>query len=174
MGPLAYWLLGPGRRAPNAARPLKPPYYPCEVEGQPVRALLAASVRPVLTHERQSSICPIYDETTKNYSSPSADECERLLGFTPGVTAIPGWSDDQRKSLLAQANDVTHLSAIFAMARVLADEIPAALEEAAPAACVSACCPRPGLARALVAAAPQCEPSVLCSLASGEAAHQHP
>lgn len=139
--------LGNGRTVPDAKKTLRPPFYPCEMEGRPVKALMASTVAASMESDRPTSACPIHDASLDLYTAPTAAECESLLGFCGGVTNVPEWSEQQRKALLVRATDVTYLASIIAIGRVLSEDNPSALSDRAPAALVtSTVLPSSGLA----------------------------
>ena len=139
--------LGPGRTVPVTRKHLRPPFYPCDIEDKPARALMAATIAATLESEHPTCACPIHDTSLGRYTAPTADECESLLGFKGGVTDVPGWSEQQRKALLVNATDVTYLASTLAIGRALADDLVSTVPQDAPVALtMSLISPRSSLA----------------------------
>ena len=158
-------LLGVGRTVPTTAKPLRPPFYPCDVEGKPVKALMASAARANVSAESASGACPIFDAESGRYTPPTADECERLLGFDGPVTSATGLSEQQRKALIASAANVTQLASIIAISRVLADEVNAGTPASA-AALVTWRTPAGGLAIPLTRTPLSANDTIIAALAS--------
>ena len=115
-------VLSPEHQVPTTSRELRQPYYPCNVSGKPARALHPGAVGGLATGQSLSACTPLYNSISGQHEAPSADECERILGFLPGSTAAVGLEEAQRRDLLGKSTDVEYLSGVIAACRVLSDD----------------------------------------------------
>ena len=109
-------LLEPGR-APSlcATRSTPPPGFPCNTFGQPVNVLpcLVSSVGSYAFLAGRSGFIIASPGAAFTDSEPIAVERERCMGFPEHYTALPGWSEFQRRRLLGQSVDQFQFRFLF-------------------------------------------------------------
>ncbi|PNW79026.1 hypothetical protein CHLRE_09g398141v5 [Chlamydomonas reinhardtii] len=157
--------LGHGRTVPNAVKQLRAPFYPCDLEGKPVKALMPATIPATVAADQPTAACPIKDAFQRRHTPPTADECEKLLGFDGQASAAPDLDEGQRKALLATAPDVSYLASIIAIGRVLAEDAGPATTAGASALVLHATSTR-GLASSMSQSPTVADDTIVFALAS--------
>jgi hypothetical protein len=91
----------------------RPPWYPCNKVGQPREALPT-----LMAYEGSYSFKPrrsgsIWDESTQEYTEPTAQERELALGYAANDTAAEGISELERRQVLGRCMDANTVQALF-------------------------------------------------------------
>ncbi|GIL92187.1 hypothetical protein Vretifemale_19732, partial [Volvox reticuliferus] len=109
--------------APVLSRQMRSPFYPCDHENDPVRALYPGSVGCVGTSGSLGRSTPVYNSVTGQYDALYPEECEKILGLETDSTRMNGMAADQRRQLFAHIHDVTYLASMLAMLQVMAGQV---------------------------------------------------
>jgi hypothetical protein len=108
-------ILDAGRFAAVADATDRPPYYVCNVQGEPLRAFPTLVAHPMSRAFRDVKGGVIYDNNVMQFSQLRPHERELCMGFKHGDTAYPGATDEDRCAILGKAMDMNCLQGLFAI-----------------------------------------------------------
>ncbi|GIL83832.1 hypothetical protein Vretifemale_12544, partial [Volvox reticuliferus] len=151
---------------PIMGKQMRAPYYPCDHGGMPAVAFYPGAVGCTDVSERQGISTPLFNSHTGKYEAPSVVECERALGLEEDSTEVASLSPDERRTLLARATDVTYLSSVLAIYRVMAGQVKGVVPMRSHAAATQAC--SNGLARSLADSALSKHGGAVIAMASAQ------
>lgn len=109
--------------APTPSRQMRSPFYPCDHNDNPVRALYPGSIGCVGTSGSLTRSTPVYNSVTGQYDTLYPAECERILGLEADSTRLDNVAIDQRRQLFAHIHNVTYLASILAVLQVMAGQV---------------------------------------------------
>jgi len=112
-------ILDPGRVAQPALRTDTPPFYPCNVKGQPLQALPTLMAAHDSYAFRNGGQGQIYDNNTQSWTQPNPCERERALGYDTASTAAPALDDKDRHVITGRAIDANTVEHLFLMSSEL-------------------------------------------------------
>jgi len=108
-------ILSPGRQANACGKDDRPPYYMANVKGEPLSALPTIVAYPGSYAFRPGEPGAIYDANKGQWSEPTADECERAMGYATGTTAAADVTEQQRRTLMGRCMDANVLQSLYAI-----------------------------------------------------------
>jgi Integrase zinc binding domain/Integrase core domain/PHD-finger len=116
--------LGEGRRCREVVRADQPPFYCCNLPGQPMQALptLMATVRSYAF--RGGGQGEVWDARLGAWTEPTVQERELALGYTAGCTAAPNATLVLRHQVLGRCIDSNVAMAILAVAQQVGGDQP--------------------------------------------------
>jgi C-5 cytosine-specific DNA methylase len=108
-------ILDVGRHAQRVRVADRSPMARVNLVGQPRMALPTFVSYPSSHAYRDGGPGLVWDMRVQQLVEPTADERERAMGFTTGVTAVPSISEASRRHVLGQAMDLNCLTWIFSL-----------------------------------------------------------
>ena len=96
-----------------------PGYYPCNVEGQDLRALptfVSFHGSNAYRSLDRNGLLRVESGGATHYQEPTADERERAMGMPTGSTRLEGVSELDRRALLGRTLDLNSVISLFSLA----------------------------------------------------------
>ncbi|CAM6115131.1 unnamed protein product [Calypogeia fissa] len=108
-------ILDGGRRSQVVRTADRSPMARVNIVGQLRAALPTLLSAPASYAYRDAGPGLVWDTGVQQLVEPNADERERAMGFSTGVTAVPSISEASRRQVLGQAMDLNCLTWIFSL-----------------------------------------------------------
>ncbi|KAK3250090.1 hypothetical protein CYMTET_40515 [Cymbomonas tetramitiformis] len=126
-------ILDPGHREQPAAEDVAAAHYPCNRQGEPMRAWPTIMSFPKSFQFRDSGLGTVWDEATQQWTEPTPEEKERAMGFQTGATDAPGVTAQERGEALGRAFDIRCVSRLMALCQSVNRGAPPRLHVLTPA-----------------------------------------